>query len=299
MPKGKSKKKSIKNKVSNKNIAPLSENDDRYLAKGRSKMVWLYKSNKTMNLLKEPHMNKVIVNAFNEQMLENEPLDLSKKRKEQENEFLFTDRMRIFFPELIPRVYPIRVSIEPPRFRYEKDRCYPLPRDEHLFSHMIEISDFILERGWVFLDMKFGNLGQINGDTYLLDTDPHSFYCIPRYLDPELNRRTEDFYKVSCHMIILSVCINFIPEVPLETLHRFTKKQNYSPALFRKIYYEPPPKVSDIAEFNNQIFLQEKHPEIQVDPEKIMDPRAFIRAYGAYKEMHALDRLNEILRYTL
>ena len=253
-----------------------------------------------MNALKEPRQDTVVVNAFNEQMLENEPLDLLEKRKDQENEFLFTDTMRTFFPELIPRVYPVTVPIEPqPRFRYEKDRCYPLTRDKHLFSHMIEISDFIIEKGWVFLDMKYGNLGQMNGTTYLLDTDPHSFYCIPRYLDPEVNRRTEEFYKVSCHMIILSVCINFIPEVPLETLHRFTKKQNYTPALFRKIYYEPPPNVSDIAQFNNQIFLQEKHPEVRIVPEKIMDPRPFIRAYGTYKEIHPLDRLNEILHYTL
>jgi hypothetical protein len=278
--------------------APVSNKDPRYLDKGQSKMIWLMVPNANRDRNRQPRDNKVVVNSFDSQLFRHKktyPI-LRQKIELQRNEYEFTRMMKGLFPDLIPGVYEIPMDISPvPRFRYMKDRCEPVEPDENLFYEMIRISDLLIEQGWVFLDMKPGNVGWLNGRVVLLDTDPHSFYMIP---DPNLSlrikHRIRNYYKECCHMIILLFCLNYVNEVPIKVLQKFIRSRGYTKESFREIYGEVPASGKIVADFNNRIYEELGH-RVRVLSEKIIDPKTIIDHYGQYEGIRPLARLGQII----
>jgi hypothetical protein len=283
--------------------APDSKRDPRFLGEGASKMVWLIRPDAELNALQIPRMNKVMVNAFDWQLMNGrkgtEDEILKERMAEQRNEYEFTRMVRDEFPDLIPGVYLItgrQTFLPEPRFRYAKDRCDPLPKNADLFHHMIRISDEVIKQGWVYLDMKPGNIGQFQGRVLLIDTDPSSFYRIPFIADTIERRRIRHFYRVSCHMTILLFCFNYVKEISPVVLQEFIRSKGYDEALFRQIYNEPPIQENIIASYNNRIAAEGGYP-VHVEADEIMKPSIYIRHYGDYKGIHALTRLQQIIDY--
>lgn len=283
--------------------APTSKRDPRFIGDGASKMVWVTRSDAEMDSLHLPHVNKVMINAFTSQLLKDrrgpEATILTERMKEQRNEYEFTLMVRDEFPDLIPNVFLITGSmiINPqPRFRYVKDRCYPLPKNAELFHHMIRISDQIIDQGWVYLDMKPGNVGERGGQVLLIDTDPTSFYRIPYLANDQARRQFRNYYRVSCHMIILLFCFNFVKEIPTKILQDFILTKGYTEASFRAIYSNYPMTEGLIASYNNRIAAEGNYP-VHVDEEDIMEPKTYIDHYGNFEGIHALTRLQQIIDY--
>lgn len=282
--------------------APTNRHDPRFLGKGASKMIWVVQSDAEMAQLQMPRADKVVVNAFDEQMLDGTGTEqemIAGKMEEQRNEYHFTRMVRDEFPDLVPMVYVLdstRTFTPQPRYRYIKDRCDPLPKDADLFHHMIRISDRIVDKNWVYLDMKPGNIGQREGQVLLIDTDPSSFYRIPRIADDNARRRMRFFYRASCHMIILLYCLNFVDEIDPAVLQDFIRAKNYTAQMFRTNYYGTPMTDAMIAHYNNVANDQNGYP-VRVHANDIIPPKTFISHYGTYDGHHALVRLQQIIDY--
>ncbi len=282
--------------------APTSNQDPRFLGKGASKMIWLMYPNQEMDQKQMPRMDKVMVNAYTSQLLNGqngtEEEIIANRMEEQRNEFHFTRMVRAEFPGLIPQVYELVQDnyLPQPRFRYTKDRCEAVVKNNDLFHHMIGISDGLIDRGWVYLDMKPGNLGMFEGRILLIDTDPSSFYRIPRFDNPAENQRFERFYRISCHMIILLFCMNHVEEIDIEVLHDFVHTNGYTEGLFRGIYYTEPISDASIAQYNTELAISTHYP-VNVTEDDIMTPKTFIRHYGNFQGDHALTRLQQIIDY--
>ena len=161
---------------------------------------------------------------------------------------------------------------------------------------MIQLSDRIVDFNWVYLDMKPGNVGHREGRVLLLDTDPSSFYRIPRIADDMARRRMREFYRVSCHMIILLFCLNFVDEIEVEVLQDFIRAKKYNERIFRDTYYGTPMSCGNIALYNNNINSEDGYP-VRVNARDIMSPKTFISHYGTYDGQHALVRLQQIMDY--
>ncbi len=284
--------------------APSSKKDPRFLGKGSSKMIWLMYPDAEMEQKRMPRMDRVMVNAFTEQLLHKEHGShehiIAKKMREQRNEFLFTIMVRQDFPDLIPEVYELvhaDTYFPQPRFRYAKDRCDPLPRDADLFHRMIDLSDRIIDQGWVYLDMKPGNVGLFQGRVLLIDTDPTSFYRIPPMANEDRRRNCQKFYRESCHMIIVLFCLNQEGEIPTEVLQEFVVRRGYTLQSFRETYAETPIDETSIASYNNEIAASRGF-TVHVEPRDIMHPKDFIRHYGTFEGLPPLIRLQQLLEYT-
>jgi hypothetical protein len=278
--------------------APTVKTDPRVLGVGASKMVWLDK----------PHYKNVVVNALNSQIFNDKAIhekikleQLEIKKASQLREFYFSNLMHSRFPHLLPRVYGLPEGLYHPtnRFRYAKDRCEPVVRDEALFHTMIKISDDLIDQGWVFLDMKPANLGLLNGKVVILDTDPESFYLIPKYENKEENAEEYKYYKNACRMIILLFCYNFVPSIPVKALHDYVHKTGLTERIFHATFDYLPLSRTIIAEYTNNWFIANHHPQIKLLPEKMFHPARFIIHYGNIpsRGIHALTRLNDILDY--
>ena len=282
--------------------APRSNKDPRFLGKGASKMIWLMYPDKEMDEKQLPRMNKVIVNAYNSQLLEDqrgtEDEIIARRIKEQQNEFYFTRMVREVFPDLIPEVYELiqDIYLPQPRFRYTKDRCERLPKNNELFHHMIRISDRIIDQGWVYLDMKPGNLGLLEGQVLLIDTDPASFYRIPRMSTEAQREKVQRFYRINCHMIILLVCVNYVKEMDIQVLQDFIQSKGYTSQIFSDIYNTAPISSASIAHHNNHIATHGGYP-VHLEPREIMHPTTYINHYGNFKGVPALKRLQQIIEY--
>ena len=265
-------------------------------------MIWVVQSDAEMAQLQRPRADKVMVNAFDDQIFDGTGTEqemIAEKMEEQRNEYHFTRMVRDEFPDLVPMVFGLssaRTFTPQPRFRYIKDRCDPLPKDADLFHHMIRISDRIVDFNWVYLDMKPGNIGQREGQVLLIDTDPSSFYRVPRIADDLARRRMREFYRVSCHMIILLYCLNFVGEIDVEVLQDFIRAKNYTMQIFRDTYYGQPMTGATIALYNNAANNQRGFP-VRVHAQDIMPPKTFISHYGTFDGHHALVRLQQIIDY--
>jgi hypothetical protein len=265
-------------------------------------MIWVVQSDAEMAQVQMPRTDKVVVNAFDEQLFDGTGTEqemIADKMEEQQNEYQFTLMVRDEFPDLVPMVYALvstRTFTPQPRYRYIKDRCDPLPKDADLFHHMIQISDRITDFNWVYLDMKPGNIGHREGRVVLIDTDPSSFYRVPRIANDFARRRMREFYRVSCHMIILLFCLNFVGEIEVEVLQDFIRARGYTEQIFRDTYYGQPMTAPNIALYNNEMNHQKGYP-VRVHALDIMSPKTFISHYGTYDGHHALVRLQQIIDY--
>jgi len=283
--------------------APLSKKDPRFLGQGSSKMIWLMYPDTEMERVRMPRMERVMVNAFTSQLLHkghgsHEDI-IAERMREQRREFEFTIMVRQDFPDLIPEVYELvdaDTYLPQPRFRYAKDRCDPLPKDADLFHRMIDISDRIIDQGWVYLDMKPGNVGLFEGRVLLIDTDPTSFYRIPPIANEQRRINCQKFYRESCHMIIVLFCLNHQAEIPTEVLQEFIVRRGYTLRSFREMCAETPIPETSIARYNNEVSASRGF-TVHVEPQDIMHPKAFLRHYGTFEGLPPLIRLQQLIEY--
>ena len=256
--------------------APSNIHDPRLLGKGSSKMGWLQYPNAERG--SRPRDDTVIVNSLEEHRTyfgETER-DIQQYYKYLENEYNFTVYLKTIFPDLIPKVGPVKGIHPIGPFRYSKERCYTLPRNTELFHHMIRITDDLNYNGWAYLDMKHENIGFRDKRVLLLDTDPYCFFRVPS--------KDLKFYKICSHMIILLICLNHIPEVPHSVLCSFIHARGYTSDLFKQIYQQA-------KEYEHEIYNKEKNFKADnpylVDMRLIKTPLDFLVAYGIKKDKHS------------
>jgi hypothetical protein len=283
-------------------FAPTDETDPRFLGLGASKLVW---SDDTL-FSPTPERNRlVVVNALNSQIFDSHATtdairaeQLAEKKAEQIREFHFSHLMSVRFPGLVPKVYALADGAYHPtdRYRYSKEYCEPVVKDTALFHTMIQICDDMVDQGWVYLDMKPGNLGLLHGRTVLIDTDPESFYMIPH--DPANHVADRIYYKNACRMIILLFCLNYIPAIPVQVLHDYARRVGFTEQKFRATFDYTPVSRTVIARFNNDWFAASNQP-IQLVAADLLHPITFITHYGNVpsRGIHALTRLKSILDY--
>jgi hypothetical protein len=120
---------------------------------------------------------------------------------------------------------------------------------------LIELVDQAIDRGWVYLDIKPGNIGQLNGRAVFLDTDPAFFFKLIPQADPAEELRIRRYYRISCHIIAILFCLNFVSEIPVETLQDFINAQGYTIDTFREIYVHSTLRTADIERYNNDMAL--------------------------------------------
>jgi len=245
--------------IADPTTAPTTRRDARYLGDGGFKMVWLPRSDENMNHDQLTRMKHVVVNAFDGQLFRGRGTrdqTLREKMEEQENEYDFTLMAREEFPDLIPQVYKIpgETQITPqPRFRYYKDRCESFPKDAALFHILIHLVDQAIDRGWVYLDIKPGNIGKLNGRAVFLDTDPAFFFKLIPQADPAEDLRVRRYYRISCHIIAILFCLNFVSEIPVETLQDFINAKGYTIDTFREVYTPSPLRTAALEKYNNDM----------------------------------------------
>lgn len=179
---------------------PIHKNDPRVLGAGSAKFAWkMYPTNQV-----------AVINAFDSQILKSKPTSWKFKEwlayytEDMKREYLFTDYVHRVFGTLIPRVFLFEEDLFYDRkFRYQKELCLPIEKDESLFDYMFTLEDVLLDHGWVYMDMKDANLGIRNGTLCLVDTDPSHFYRIPKGLVP--------YFRVACYMVIL-LTTHYLPD---------------------------------------------------------------------------------------
>jgi len=231
------------NPPSNKEMEKENSNitrDPRILGKGAVKTIWLKIPNKYRNNNYDLLENTVVVNSSNTQRKENEK-NFSEYKKFLKNEYDFTVYMRKIFPQLIPEVTPLTGTMPFDKFRYNKQRCIVKEDTADVFDEMIKISDYLIENGWAYLDMKPDNLGEckdktskdktskgLPNKTMLIDTDPASFYMVPE--------KFRNLYKICCHMIILIQCFRYFDPKHHKHMEDFIQKNGYSEEIFEKNY---------------------------------------------------------------
>jgi len=148
---------------------PVKKNDPRVLGSGSSKFAWkMYPTNQV-----------AVINSFDSQILKNKPKSwkfkdwLAYYTEDMKREYLFTDYVHRVFGTLIPRVFLFEEDFFYDRkFRYQKEICLPVEKNETIFHAMFKIEDYLLAKRWAYIDMKDLNLGILNGKYCLVDTDP-------------------------------------------------------------------------------------------------------------------------------
>jgi len=284
--------------------APTDEADPRFLGVGASKLVW---SDDTLFSPTPERSRLVVVNALNSQIFDGTATtdairaqQLAEKRADQIREFHFSHLMSVRFPGLVPKVYALADGAYHPtdRYRYSKEYCDPVVKDAALFHTMIQICDDLVDQGWVYLDMKPGNLGLLNGRTVLIDTDPECFYMIPHVHNSANNAADRIYYKNACRMIILLFCLNYIPSIPIQVLHDYVRRVGFTEQKFRATFDYTPVSRTVIARFNNDWFTASNQP-IQLVAADLFHPITYITHYGNVpsRGIHALTRLKSILDY--
>jgi hypothetical protein len=146
---------------------------------------------------------------------------------------------------------------------------------------MIQIVDRILDKGWVYLDMKPGNIGTFQGRTVLLDTDPVFFYRLIPQSNPDEELRIRRFYRISCHMIVILFCLNFVSDISVEVLRDFIDAHGYTMDTFREIYTYSPIRTAAIEQYNDDVAYPTPYDVVFHD---LKNPLTMIQHYGAFDE---------------
>ena len=257
---------------------PVEENDRRILGVGSSKMVWRIQMVDDF----------AVINAFDHQRIDGLPEHWTLKEKIHHNnsnilrEFYFTQHLKTIFGDLIPEVSMFKKGemIDDGRFRYKKELCESVVNSDELFYEMVRIAEEVIEKGWVYLDMKPANLGRRGGKLCIIDTDPKSFYQFP----PEYKQ----YYLMSSYMIILLVSKNYKPYISETTLVQFIVEKQLTYDEFRKTYDKEPP-LDTITKYGNNLSPRRLHVS------KVMHPRAFFDAYsGREGAVYGLFRLTKL-----
>jgi hypothetical protein len=136
---------------------------------------------------------------------------------QQKIEFLFTHAIRAAFPLMIPEVRTIepnyRFQDSAVRFRYRKQRCQPLPLDGNTFGRMIGLVEMLGGQNLVYLDIKPPNLGMLQGNLCIIDTDPNVFYRVPPAF--------RVYFLYAQYITIVFYSFHFVPEIDKALLRTF------------------------------------------------------------------------------
>jgi hypothetical protein len=190
--------------------------------------------------------------------------------------------VRKLFGDLIPDVFLFRdpSPFKDGKFRYAKQLCEPVVKDEKLFFEMIRIADQLLDQGWIYLDMKPANLGIRDGKLCIIDTDPESFYKFQDELRP--------YYRICNYMIIILVMRNYKPYISAATFVKFIldRKLTYQEC---EHYYRCEPKLKAIAQYGNEHLDTSR-----IRLSSVMHPRDFMDAYGGSGALYELYQLFKI-----
>jgi len=264
--------------------APKDRNDDRYIHEGSSKMVWKLD-------------DFAVINAYDRQRFRD--LKGTEDEKIQQSnqtimmEYNFTLYLNSIFPALIPKVYLFKdpYPFEDKRFRYVKDFCTMVKNDEGLFDKLIKVSDILLDKGWVYLDIKPENISEQNGQLSIMDTDYKSLYKVPEDMIPD--------FRKWVYMIVLIYSYNNLTIIDPKTLIEFIKKKGIHTKMLRelrpKFSIEPWKEISkEIIEYGNNLFRDAKK-EDYIQLNYIMDPYTFFEAYGATHNKTCYERLAELM----
>ena len=261
-------------------IPPIKQKvkDPRILGTGSSKMVWKIK----------PDDDFAVINAFDSQRFEGLPKHWTEKQMIDHSnsriikEYYFTLHVRKLFGDLIPDVFLFRdpSPFKDGKFRYAKQLCEPLVKDETLFFEMIRIADQLLDQGWIYLDMKPANLGIRDGKLCIIDTDPESFY--------KFQDELKQYFRICSYMIIILVMRNFKPYISAATYVKFIldRKLTYQEC---EHYYRCEPKLTAIAQYGNEHLDTSR-----IRLSSVMHPRDFLDAYGGRGALYELYQLFKI-----
>lgn len=257
---------------------PVNSSDPRMLGIGFSKMVWKI----------QPNDDFAVINSFDRQRMARIPEEwpLNKKINYSNGkigrEYDFTKHVKTVFGDLIPAVSMFKRGemIDDGKFRYKKELCEPVVNSDEIFYEMVRIAEEVIEKGWVYLDMKPANLGRRGGKLCIIDTDPQSFYQFP----PE----HKEYYLMSSYMIILLGSKNYPPFISETTLVQFILEKQLTYADFRKTYVTDPP-LDTITKYGHGLSPKSIHVS------SVMHPRAFFDAYdGKEGALYSLYRLTHL-----
>jgi hypothetical protein len=193
-------------------------------------------------------------------------------------------------PFKIPKVYLFQnPKIFRPQilFRYAKELCGKVDENDNLVNQMIAITDYLSEKGWVYLDMKPSNLGMLDRKICIVDTDYKHFYRVPDHLK-------EDFRNWS-YLIIVMYAYLFLKKVTKETLLQIINKKNITEEmlmdLWKKQVDDDAAKgsqvkkadkiVDDLIDHGNKHFIQDTvQPYIKLEKGDIVCPYLVYLQYG-------------------
>jgi predicted DNA-binding WGR domain protein len=112
-------------------------------------------------------------------------------KKKQRVEYYFTQKLKKEkgIGEHIPNVYEIDSSYrfskdkgENEQFRYLKEKTTPFSDVNSCLNAMMKLNRICIRHGFSYIDFKPANVGRINSEAFLIDTDPAFFFKIPEEL---------------------------------------------------------------------------------------------------------------------
>ena len=254
---------------------PVKKNDPRVLGEGYYKFAWkMYPTNQV-----------AVINSFDHQIRRQKPngwkfIDwLASYTKKMKLEYMFTHYLGTLFGELIPRVFLFK---EDPfydrKFRYQKELCLPVEKNETLFDYMFVLEKYLLSKGWAYIDMKDSNLGILNGKYCLVDTDPFQFYRIP----DDLNHH----FRFACYMIIILVT-DYLPDEVLRKkmkdlkLDMDTIEETYN---FFKSFTEK--DLNGLVDYGNDFLEKEDFTLTSViNPKNVIDWYGYDKALDIFRDL--------------
>jgi hypothetical protein len=257
--------------------------DPRLLGKGSSKMVWKLNEFAVINAYDTQRFHGF--SGTQEEKIEASNMDIMM-------EYNFTLYLHSIFPTLIPKVYLFQnpYPFEDTRFRYVKDLCTMVKLDKNIFDKLIQISDTLLEKGWVYLDIKPENIAEQNGQLSIVDTDYGSLYIVPEEMIPD--------FRNWVYMIVLIFSYNHLHEVEHSTLIKFIHEKGIKNdtliKLWEKNNWEVTRKI--IAQYGNDCIRRANAGEyVQLKGNDIMNPYIFFSTYGKKDRQFHFERFYELM----
>lgn len=196
--------------------------DGSFIGEGQHKVVWRQN-------------DFAVINATDDQRDIDEGStkeEIEKSNLKIKNEYNFTVYLHEKVSTIvgIPKVYRYKEEdyFGDTKFRYAKELCENVVINDDLFHEMIDLSDRLLDAGWVYVDIKPDNLGLLDGKLCIVDTDHRSFYRIPKEL-------VDDFRSWN-YLIILIYAYNHLKkEVTRPTLFNFINQHKINMGLLQRL----------------------------------------------------------------
>jgi hypothetical protein len=262
-------------------IAPVEfNNDPRLLGQGSSKMVWKLD-------------DFAVINAYDRQRFDGltgtQEQKIKKSNVDIMMEYNFTLYLHSIFPTLIPKVYLFKdpYPFEDNKFRYVKDLCTKIKTDNDVFDKLILVSDTLLDKGWVYLDIKPDNIAETNGQLSIMDTDYRSLYRVPEPMIPD--------FRMWVYLIVLILSYNYL-RVNHSILIQFIKEKGITKDTLGQLEKNWDETRKEIAQYGNETIVKDKADAyIQLEESDIANPFMFFSAYGKRGDKSEADRFSELI----